>query len=179
MNKKYFLLFILIIVLHLPLLGQTTNPLIKGRVTEFNSKSSVCFAAISTVNNKSGTKSNTHGEFVLFPNEFPTTLRVSKFGFKEATVIVNNPDDSISISLVPFEIHKKKLANKPQLEYGLILKKAIDKFKMYEGSETPDPLQRKLIYCKIGSSVDKSINSLFESYMQMNVNKYVLQGETD
>jgi hypothetical protein len=177
MNKKYFLLFILIIVLHFPLQGQTRSPFIRGRVTELNTKSPICFANISIRNNKLGAKSNTRGEFLLFPNGFPTTLRVSKFGFKEATVIVKNPDDSILISLVPYEIHKKKIANKPQLEYGLILKKAIDKFKMYEGSETPDPVQRKLIYCKISSTVDKSINSLYESYMLMNVNKYVLQEE--
>jgi hypothetical protein len=191
MKIKHFHLSILILVLNLPLQAQTHNPhqielteegfqkkgFIRGWITDLKTNSPISFADISTRDNKLVTKSNATGAFLLFPNEFPTTLRISKFGFKEATVIINNPDDSILISLTPLEIHKKKLTNKPQLEYGLVLKKAIEKFKIYEGSETPDPVQRKLIYCKISSSVDKSINSLFESYMQMNVNKYVLQGK--
>ena len=35
----------------------------------------------------------------------------------------------------------------------------------------PDRSQRELVYCRISSSVDSTINSLFESYAQMNVNK--------
>jgi hypothetical protein len=175
MDKKCFLLFILLIELHYPLLGQTTSHLIRGQVTELNSKYPVSFADISTRNNKLISKTNNQGEFQLFLNEFPTAIKVSKFGFKVATVIVNSPDDSIVISLVPYEIHKRKLTNKTQLEYELILKKAIEKFEIYEGSETPDPIQKKLLYCKIISSVDNSINSLYESYMLMNVNKYILR----
>jgi hypothetical protein len=150
---------------------------ISGQLSELNTKSPICFADISTIDNKLVTKSNTRGEFVLFPNEFPATLRISKFGFKEKTIILKNPDDSILISLTPLEIHKKKFIKKNLLEYGIVLKKAIEKFKKYEGSESPDPVQRKLVYCRITSSVDSAINGFFESYMHMNVNKYALQGE--
>src|SRR5450759_39388 len=105
MKIKHFPLLILILVLHFSLQAQTHNPhqielteaerfqkkgFIRGRLTELNTNSPICFANISTRNNKSVTKSNTRGEFLLFPNEFPTTLRISKFGFKEATIIINN-----------------------------------------------------------------------------------------
>jgi hypothetical protein len=144
--------------------------IIRGQLSELNSNSSICFADISTIDNELVTKSNTRGEFLLFPNEYPITLRISKFGFKEVTIILNNPDDSVLISLTPLEIHKKKFSNKNLLEYGIVLKKAIEKFKKYEGSESPVPVQRKLVYCRITSSVDSTINGLFESYMHMNVN---------
>ena len=177
MKIKHFPLLILVLVLHFSLQGQTRSPIIRGRVTELNTNSPVCFADISTRDNKLVTKSNTSGGFLLFPNEFPITLKISKFGFKEETIVLNNPGDSISISLAPLEIHKKKINKKTLEEYGIILKTALKKFQKYEGSESPDPLQGKLVYCSITSSVDSTINSLFESYMYMNVNKYLLQYE--
>ena len=127
---------------------------VKGRLTELNTKSPICFADISTIDNTLVTKSNSRGEFLLFPNEFPATLRINKFGFKEEKVVLNNPDDSISISLTPLEIHKKKLNKKTLQEYGTVLKTALKKFQKYEGSESPDPVQRKLVYYRITSSVD-------------------------
>jgi hypothetical protein len=150
---------------------------IKGQLTELNTNSPICFADISTRDNKLVSKSNTRGEFLLFPNDFPITLKISKFGFKEETIVLDNPGDSISISLTPLEIHKEKINKKTLEEYGIILKTALKKFQKYEGSESPDPLQGKLVYCSISSSVDSTINSLFESYMYMNVNKYLLQYE--
>src|ERR1035437_2964394 len=192
MNKNYFPLLILIIVLHFPLQGQTHSPdqiepteaerfqkkgFIRGLLFESNTKSPICFADISTRDNKLVSKSNTRGEFLLFPNEFPITLKINKFGFKEETIVLDNPGDSILISLAPLEIHKKKINKKTLEEYGIILKTALKKFQKYEGSESPDPIQGKLVYCSITSSVDSTVNSLFESYMHMNVNKYLLQYE--
>ena len=151
--------------------------LIKGWITDLKTNSPISFADISCSDKTSFTKSNIRGEFLLFPPEFPATLRISKFGFNEETVIVNNPDDSVLISLTPLEIHKKKLSKKPLPEYGILLKKSLEKFQKYEGSESPDPLQMKLVYCRITSSVDSTITSLFERYAHMNINKYALRGE--
>ena len=148
---------------------------IKGRLNELNTNSPICFADISTRDNRLVTKSNTRGDFLLFTDKFPVTLKISKFGFKEANIVLDNPGDSILISLTPIEIHKEKINKKTLEEYGILLKTALKKFQKYEGSESPDPLQGKLVYCSITSSVDSTINSLFESYMQMNVNKYLLQ----
>jgi hypothetical protein len=190
MKIKHFTLLILVLVLHFPLQGQTNSPyqielteaerfqkkdFIRGRLTELNTNSPICFADISTRDNKFVSKSNKRGEFLLFPNDFPITLKISKFGFKEEKIVLDNPGDSISISLTPLEIHKEKINKKTLEEYGIILKTALKKFLKYENSESHDPLQEKLVYCSITSSVDSTINSLFESYMYMNVNKYLLQ----
>ena len=150
---------------------------VKGRLTQLNTKAPVCFADISGNDKSFFTLSNPRGEFLIFPNKFPVTLRIRKFGFKEETVVLNNPEDSISIPLTPLEIHKERLNKKTLLEYGTVLKTALKKFQRYEGSESPDPVQRKLVYSRITACVDSTINSLFESYLQMNINKYALQGE--
>jgi hypothetical protein len=191
MSNKLSLL-ISLIILYFPLQAQTygsqqidhtgTEKIqkkgnIRGRLTDLNNNSPICLATISTIDNKTVAKSNTNGDFLLFPEKFPAVLRINKFGFKEETKIINNPGDSISISLTPFEIHKKKLSKKSLQEYGIVLKTAIKRFQKYEDNESPDPLQRKLVYCTITSSVDSTIKSLFESYLQMNVNKYLLQFE--
>ena len=68
---------------------------IKGRLTEINKNFPVCFADIFNSNKTSFAKSNSKGEFILGPLEFPASLRIRKFGFKEETIIINNPDDSI------------------------------------------------------------------------------------
>src|ERR1035437_3042263 len=65
---------------------------IKGRLTELKTNTPVCFADISTRDNKLVTKSNTRGEFILFLNKFPVTLRINKLGFKEETIVLNSPD---------------------------------------------------------------------------------------
>ncbi len=148
---------------------------IKGRLLNLNSNSPISFADISDKDKSLVTKSNSNGEFLLFPPEFPATLKISKIGFQEKTITFNNPDDSLLISLTPLEIQKIKYSNMTSQDYGILLKKALEKFKKYEGSDYPDPLQKKLVYCRITSSVDSTINSLFESYVRMNVNKYVLQ----
>jgi hypothetical protein len=190
MSKNLFLFLILIIVAYSPLRAQNNSHqqvelsetgrfqkkgFIKGRLTELNTYSPICFADISTRNNKFGTKSNTRGEFLLFPNEFPTTLRISKFGFKEATVIINNPDDSVLISLTPLEVHKSYSGNKKLLQYELIFKKALEKFRANFNSGSQDHYQRELVYCRISSSIDSTVNSFFESYAQMNVCRSSLQ----
>jgi hypothetical protein len=150
---------------------------VRGRVVKLKTNTPICFASIFSSDKTSITKSNSRGEFLLFPVEFPATLRISKFGFKEETIFFNNPDDSISISLTPIEIHKGKNNNKTLTEYGIVLKKALEKFRKYEVTEFPDPVQRRLVYCRINSSVDSTVNSLFESYLQMNINKWALQEE--
>ena len=150
---------------------------VRGKISELNTNSPVCFADISTINNELITKSNSKGEFQLIPNNFPLTLKIRKFGYQDVTLSLNNPCDSLHISFLPLEIQKKSLSQKLPSEYLALLKKAVGKFKEHEGSEYPDPLQRKLIYCRIASSADTAVNSFFESYLHMNVNKYELQGE--
>src|SRR5664280_2146868 len=95
---------------------------IRGQLSESNTKSPICFADISNKDNTLVTKSNTRGEFLLFPNDFPITLKISKFGFKEEKIVLDNPGDSISISLTPLELHKEKINKKTLEEYGIILK---------------------------------------------------------
>jgi hypothetical protein len=180
MKIKHFHLLILILVLHFPLQGQTRSPFIRGRVTELNTNSPVCFADISSNDKTLFTKSNSKGEFLLSPLVFPTTLKIRKFGFKEETTILNSPNDSVLISLTPLEIHKNNFGNKTPIQFGLVLKKALEKFRINDGSEfheSNDPLQRELVYCRISTSVNSEITSLFENYAHKNVNKYVLQGD--
>jgi len=111
----------------------------------------------------------------LYPNEFPSSFRISKLGYREETIVFKNPNDSLLISLTPLEIHKEKFIYKSPDEYGILLKKALGKFQKYEGSEYPDPSQKKLVYCRITTSVDSTINRIFESYAHINVNKYAIQ----
>jgi hypothetical protein len=149
---------------------------VKGRLVNLKTNSPICFADISSSDKTSFTKSNSKGEYQLFSLKFPATLKIRKFGFKEETVILNHPDDSVLISLTPLEIHKNNFNNKTPVHFGLVLKKALEKFRINNDSEYPDPSQRELVYYRITSSVDSTINSLFESYAHMNVNKYSLQG---
>ncbi|MGD0756289.1 MAG: hypothetical protein ABR927_14650 [Bacteroidales bacterium] len=150
---------------------------IKGRLVKLKTNSPVCFANVSCSDKTSFTKSNFKGEFILFPHEFPATLKIRKFGFKEETIILNYPNDSILISLTPLEIHKNNFSNKTPIQFGLVLKKALEKFRINNNPESQDPSQRELVYCRITSSVNSTITSLFERYAHMNVNKYSLQGD--
>ena len=145
---------------------------IKGRITQTGTNTPVCFADISCSDKTSFTKSNSRGEFILDQAGFPATIKVRKFGFKEKTIILTNPDDFVLISLVPLEIHKNRLIDKNNLQYGLIFKRALEKIKFGSNSESLDNSKRKLVYCRVTSSVDSTIKSLFESYAHMNVNKY-------
>src|SRR5664280_2736423 len=101
MKIKHFTLLILLLVLHFPLQGQTYSPhqielteaerfqkkdFIRGRLTELNTNSPICFADIFNSNKTSFTKSNSKGEFILGPLKFPASLRIRKFGFKEETI---------------------------------------------------------------------------------------------
>ncbi len=158
----------------LPELNQNTG-FVKGRLVKLKTNSPVRFADIFCNDNNSFTKSNPRGEFLLSRLKFPVTLKIRKFGFKEETIILNHPDDYVLISLAPLEIHKNNSGNKKPLQYGLILKKALEKFRTNNNSEFSDHSQRELVYCRIISSVDSTVNSLFESYSHMNVNKYALQ----
>jgi hypothetical protein len=142
---------------------------IKGRIIQSSSKASVCFADIFNSNKTSFTKSNSKGEFILGPLEFPSVLSIRKFGFKEETVTINNPIDSALISLTPNEIHNSYSGNKKVLQYDIIFKKALEKLRAAYNIKLQDHSQRKLVYCRIRSSVDSTINSLFEGYAQMNV----------
>ncbi len=147
----------------------------KGRLINLNSTLPVCFADISGSNNKIAAKSNTNGEFLLSLNELPVTLTINKFGFKEKTVTINNPDDSITISLSPIEIHRVYYSKNSEAEYGTIFKKALWKLGNNVSSDETDPPERKLVYRYITSSVDAGIKSFYESYSYMNVNKYSLR----
>ena len=114
---------------------------------------------------------------MLLPPEFPVSLRIRKFGYKEETIIVNSPEDSILISIIPLEIHKKYSGYKVTLEYASsLLIKAVEKLRINAAAARPDRSQREHVYCRITSSADSTMNSLFESYSQMNVNEYYLQG---
>ncbi len=144
---------------------------IKGRITQFTANTPVCFADIYNSNKTSFTKSNSKGEFILGPLEFPATLRIRKFGFKEETIIINNPVDTVLISLTPLEVHKSYSGNEKLLQYNLIFKKALEKFRTDYNSGSRDHSLMELVYCRISSSIDSTVNSLFESYAQMNVSK--------
>ncbi|MGD0755142.1 MAG: hypothetical protein ABR927_08795 [Bacteroidales bacterium] len=150
---------------------------IKGRLVKLKTNSPICFADISCSDKTSFTKSSFKGEFILFPHEFPATLKIRKFGFKDETIIFNNPNDSVLISLTPLEIHKNNSSNNRRIQYGLVLTKALEKFNVNYDSESPDHSNRELVYCRITSSVDSTITSLFERYAHMDVNKYALQGD--
>jgi len=144
---------------------------IGGRIIEYSANNPVCFADIFTINKTSYTKSNSKGEFVLGPLHFPAALRVRKFGFKEETIIINNPVDSLIISLTPLDVHKSYSGDKKLLQYNLIFRKALEKFKADYYMGFRDHSHLELVYCRISSSIDSSVNSLFESYAQMNVSK--------
>jgi hypothetical protein len=148
---------------------------IKGRITQFSANAPVCYADIFNINKTSFTKSNSKGEFILGPLEFPASLKIRKFGFKDETIIINNPVGSVLISLAPLEVHKSYSGNKKLLQYELIFKKALEKFRANGNSDSQDHSQRELVYCRISSSIDSTVNSLFESYAQMNVCKSSLQ----
>jgi hypothetical protein len=144
---------------------------IKGRIAQLNTNTPVCFANIFSNDKTSFTKSNSGGEFQLFPQGFPATLRIAKSGFKEESMIINNPDDSVFISLAPIEIHKNNSGNKKPVQYELLLKQALEKIRINTNEEGPDYSQRELVYCRSTSSVDSTIKSLFESYAHMNVTR--------
>ena len=148
---------------------------IKGRITQFVTKEPVGFADIFNSSKTSFTKSNSDGEFILGQLEFPASLRIRKFGFKEETVIIKNPVDPVMISLTPLEVHKSYSGNKKLLQYELIFKKAIERLQADYNPGSPDQSQRELVYCRISSSIDSTVNSLFESYAQMNVCRSALQ----
>jgi hypothetical protein len=153
---------------------------VKGRLVKLKTNSLVCFADISSNDKTLFTKSNSNGEFLLSPLVFPTTLKIRKFGFKEETTILNSPSDSVLISLTPLEIHKNNSGNKTPIQFGLLLKKALEKFRINDGSEfheSNDPLQKELVYCRISTSVNSEITSLFENFAHKNVNKYALLGD--
>lgn len=148
---------------------------VKGRLIQSGTDTPVCFADISCSDKTTFAKTNTNGEFAFYPHEFPTTLRIRKFGFKEETLIINSPNDSARISLAPLEIHKSKPGKKNQLDYVRIFNKALEKLRVTDNTESHDKSQRKLIYCSITSSVDSNLNELFESYSHMKVHNNGLQ----
>jgi hypothetical protein len=175
--KMSFIYSFILVILTSGLSAQTFNTgLVKGRLVQLKTNSPICYADVCSNDRTSFTKSNSKGEFMLFPSGFPATVKIRKFGFKEETVILNSPNESVLISLAPLEFHKNNINNKKTIQYGLILKKALEKFRINDLPEYQDRSQRELVYCHITSSVGSTINSLFESYAHMNVNKYSLQG---
>ena len=150
---------------------------IKGSLVKIKTNAPICFADISSSDKRLFAKSNSKGEFLLSPIIFPTTLKIRKFGYKDETIILDSPKDSVLISLTPLEIHKNNSSNKTPIQFGLLLKKALEKFRINNNPESQNPSQRELVYCRINSSVDSKITSFFERYAHMNVNKYALQGD--
>ncbi len=144
---------------------------IKGRIIQSATNAPVCFADIFISNKTSFTKSNSKGEFILGPLEFPASLRIKKFGFEEETLIINNPLDSPLISLTPLEVHNSYSGNKKLLQYDLIFRKALEKLRAGYNSGPDDHSKRGLVYCCITSSIDSTVERLFESYAQMNISK--------
>ena len=142
---------------------------IKGRVIQSSSFSPVCFADIFNSNKTSYAKSNSKGEFILVPIEFPVELKIRRFGFKEETLIINNQVDSVLISLTPLEVHKSYSGNKKLLQYDVIFRKALEKLGTGYNSRQQEYSRRELVFCRITSSIDSTVNNLFESYAQMNV----------
>jgi hypothetical protein len=144
---------------------------IKGRIIKSATNSPVCFADIFTGNKTSFTKSNSKGEFTIGPLEFPAALSIRKFGFKGKTVIINKPTDSALVSLSSLEVFNSYSGRKKLLEYGLIFRKALEKLKSACNSGPGDHSERGLVYCRITSSIDSAVESLFESYAQMNISR--------
>ena len=118
---------------------------IKGRITQSATKAPVCFADIFNRNKTSFTKSNSNGEFILGPLEFPATLTIRKFGFKEETVIINNPGDPLLISLDPLKVNSSYSDSKKTLQYGLVFKKALGKLRVDYYSGSTNHSQRGLV----------------------------------
>jgi len=147
---------------------------IKGRITQSATNAPVCYADIFNSNKTSFSKSNSAGEFILGPLEFPASLTIRKFGFKEETVIIDNPVDPALVSLTSLEVHNSYSGNKKLLQYDLIFRKALDKLKAGYNYGPKDHSQRELVYCRITSSIDSTVNSLFESYAQMNSGRNAL-----
>jgi hypothetical protein len=144
---------------------------IKGRVIQSTTKSPICFANICNSNKTLFTKSNSKGEFIVGPLEFPAVLKINKFGFKEENLIINDQVDSVLISLTPLEVHKSYSGNKKLLQYDLIFKLALEKLRVEDNSGLQDNSVRKLVYCHISSTADSRVNSLFESYAQMEIGR--------
>jgi hypothetical protein len=147
---------------------------IKCILINLNSALPVCYADISSSNNRIVAKSNASGEFLLLLNEIPVTLRINKFGYKEKIITINNHDDSITIPLSPIEVHRVYYSKKSEAEYGTVFKKALGKLINNDSSDEKDPPERKLVYRYITSSVDAVVKSFYEGYSYMNVNKHSL-----
>ena len=173
--KRLFpgILLITFLLIHTSLLyGQETvnRPgLIKGRITQYRSGTPVCMAGISCGDGISVAMSNVHGEFVLDQVKFPAKIRIKKFGFREETVTVEAPGDSVNISLVPLMImHRNTSGDKKPFRYGLILNKAVEKLR----ANDPVNAKEEMVYYNITSASDTSFNSLFEGYSHMRVSMH-------
>lgn len=156
---------------------QQNTGIVKGRIIDSKTNLPVCYAEISTSDNTIFTQTNSKGEFMLSLTKLPSTIKILKFGYKRETISVNSSEFSMLISLIPLEIHKRYLGKKMGLEdASTLLKKAVEKLQGNAASANSDLTQRELVYCRITSSVDSTMNSLFESFSQMNVNQYYING---
>ncbi len=171
----YLICFLSIVTSELSGQNSSRYSYTKGRVTQNETNTPVCFADITCSNQAFYTKSNSRGEFILDQIEYPATLKIRKFGFKDKTVILSDPADPVLIPLQALEIHGNRLSIKNTLQYSIIFKRALEKIRIGGNSGSSDKSQRKLVYCSITSAVDSTARSLFESYAHMNINKYTLQ----
>lgn len=149
------------------------SALIKGRLTQINTTTPVSYAEVTCSDKTSFTKSNSNGEFNICPTELPTSIKIKKFGFNEETVIINKPVDSILVALTPLSYHKNSSGLKKPLQYELLLKRALEKFRISNNEVSLQ--ERKLVYCRTVSSIDSTPITLFEGYAQMSVNKFSVQ----
>jgi hypothetical protein len=149
---------------------------IKGRIIDSKTNLPVCYADIFCNEDNIFSKSNSEGEFLFSMVKFPARLKIRKFGYEQMSVIVNSPEGSIQISMVPFEFKKKFESNKIKLQCPTLLKKAIEKLRLNTGISNPDPLKKDIVYCRISVSIDSVTDSFFESYAHMNIPHYSLKG---
>lgn len=151
--------------------------IVRGRTVDSKTNRPVPFADISYSNKAILTKTNSNGEFIFSQFTVPLTIKIRKFGYKEETILINSPVIPILIPLTPLETNKKYLNRKITVEYAAsLLKRAVDKLNINGPNDLSDLSRQGLVYCRNTSSVDSSLCSLLESYAQMNVSRYSLQG---
>lgn len=141
---------------------------INGLLADSVTNLPVCFADIYFGNNSTFTKSNPGGEFMIPSQAVPATLKIRKSGYKEKIVSITSSAGFVKISLRPIEIHKAIIFSPKR--YASLLKTAVEKLRKNSAFAPAERSTGELVYCRITSSVDSTINTLFESYAQMNIN---------
>ncbi|MEO1053253.1 MAG: carboxypeptidase-like regulatory domain-containing protein [Bacteroidota bacterium] len=139
---KYFLVFILTLVCHLTLLGQTQ--VIKGRVIDLNNKRPVPYASVGIVNSSIGTATNDLGEFELkYACPEQCTLKISSIGYKTYTLVLTEASIG-TIALTPSpKVLKEVVVRSKQIDARKVVKKA---FRSIKKNYLSAPLTFKSFY---------------------------------